>query len=284
MSGFYLMHRGWMSNPVFRTDSERVAWVWLIERAAFKDTHHRIGAKLVPIKRGQFAATVREIAEAWGWSKSKVDRFLKVMREANMIRSETGTGAERTKMVITICNYERYQDPRDSGGTETGTGAGQARDSGGTVKKEGKEGKEYPPHSPPEGGAEDHDFHRWYAEYPKHCDMGPAERAYAAAREIADADELLAAAKAFAALCRARDTSPEFIAKPHVWLQKKRWLDDEIRRPPPVREGTENKKWRTRLQAYAERGFWIGMFGPKPGEPGCLAPDDLVAEIVKAAA
>lgn len=144
MAGYYRMHRGWMDNAIFQGDefSRRDAWVWMIERAAFKPTQHRIGDRIVDVPRGAFMATIRELAQQWGWSKSRVERFLRAMQEASMIRSESGTGTGTSKRLITICNYEKYQADAD----RSGTIAGQLRDNCGTTaghkRNKGKEGKE----------------------------------------------------------------------------------------------------------------------------------------------
>lgn len=154
MSGYYLMHRGWMDNPAFGKEPfcERAAWAWLIDEAAYKACRKRVGSAIVTLERGQVAASVRFLAEAWGWSKSRVDRFLKRLADEQMIGTAAGQGVN----VITLCNYDKYQPSRDSGGTDDGTAAGQQRDSSGTNKKEGKEVKEtssnedvYPPVVPP---------------------------------------------------------------------------------------------------------------------------------------
>jgi hypothetical protein len=52
-----------------------------------------------------------------------------------MIRIETGTG----QSIISVCNYNKYQDVED----ESGTASGQHRDSIGTNNKKGRreEGK-----------------------------------------------------------------------------------------------------------------------------------------------
>lgn len=41
----------------------------------------------------------------------------------------------------------------------------------------------------------------------------------------------------------------------------------------------ERSQWTMRLQAM-QRGMWQSSWGPKPGQPGCLAPADLIAEIL----
>ncbi|MBP2290743.1 hypothetical protein [Azospirillum rugosum] len=143
MSGFYLMHRGWRGNPAFQDDpcSEREAWVWLIEEAAYQDRRVRIGKVVLDVKRGQVAVSTRFLSEAWKWSHSKVRRFLDRLEKEAMIGTETDTGVT----VITLCNYERYQSVDYASGTDEGTAPARNRHSSGTKQKEGneiKEGKE----------------------------------------------------------------------------------------------------------------------------------------------
>lgn len=136
-SGYYLMYRGWMENPAFAKEpfTQREAWLWLIERAAFKPVRERVGSTIVDVGRGQIAASVRYLAVRFKWSKSRVERFLKTLENQDMIETASETGCT----VITICNYDVYQSPRDSGGTAVNANPGQERDSSETKKKEVKE-------------------------------------------------------------------------------------------------------------------------------------------------
>jgi hypothetical protein len=67
------------------------------------------------------------------------------------------------------------------------------------------------------------DFKIWYQVFPLHLAPGDAERAYMRARKIADAETLLAAARAYAAK---PDRDPKFTKHPATWLNKKCWLDE----------------------------------------------------------
>ena len=55
MSGYYLMHRGWMENPVFRNEafSRRDAFVWMIENATYSETRAPTPRGTVELHRGQ---------------------------------------------------------------------------------------------------------------------------------------------------------------------------------------------------------------------------------------
>lgn len=105
--GWFTMHRGWRENPIFGGEFSRAdAWVWLIENACWKPTKFNARGTIIDLDRGQMCVTVRQLAEAWGWSKSTVDRFLNALRAEKMIDCDVG----QPKTVLTICNYSKYQD------------------------------------------------------------------------------------------------------------------------------------------------------------------------------
>src|SRR3546814_991515 len=99
--------------------SRRDAWVWLIENAAWKPTVARIKGDKVELARGELCFAQRFLAEKWGWSKSRVDRFLKALAEEGMIETRSKIGATANhaagqgQSIITICNYDKYQVAAD---------------------------------------------------------------------------------------------------------------------------------------------------------------------------
>lgn len=129
--GVFAVDRGIWDHPVLQSKdpfSRREAWLWLLSEATWKERSlYREGRRIV-VNRGQLAHSIRFIAEAWGWPKSNVARFLEALKTDTMIGTEIGTGLT----IITICNYDEYQKvslpKRDSSGTENGTQTGQQRD------------------------------------------------------------------------------------------------------------------------------------------------------------
>ena len=133
MSGTVNISRSIWQDAAFKdqTFTEREAFMWMIMEASYKDREKRIGNITVDLGRGQLATSVRFMAEAWGWSKSAVDRFLKRLEKRDMIGTASGTGIN----VITICKYDEYQNKPAKSGTakiqkrdSSGTAAGQQRD------------------------------------------------------------------------------------------------------------------------------------------------------------
>lgn len=87
---------GWRDNPVFGGAplSKAEAWLWLIENAG---------------DDGGVSASVRDMAEAWEWSKSTVDRYVQDLRNCEML----GTGDKN----LSICNIEKHLCECESAGT-----------------------------------------------------------------------------------------------------------------------------------------------------------------------
>jgi hypothetical protein len=125
MTGYYQMARGWMENDFFDREpfTEREAWQWLVEQAAWRPSRTKIKGTIVPLERGQLSFSVRFMADKWQWSKSRVDRFLKRLAAENMVnissknRDNSGTTAGHPagqgQSIITVCNYEKYQSPKN---------------------------------------------------------------------------------------------------------------------------------------------------------------------------
>jgi hypothetical protein len=150
MTGFVAAHRTLADHHLFDGDAARLgAWCWLFMRAAWKPTKYDIRGKTITLERGQLCVSVRQLGEAWGWSKSAVDRFLTRLETETMIEREAGHG----KLVITICKYNEYQDlpdsKRDTDRDTSGTPAGHQRDIKEQVNKETRE--QYTPLNPPKG-------------------------------------------------------------------------------------------------------------------------------------
>lgn len=135
MSGTVNISRDIWNDAAFRDQpfTEREAFMWMVMEASWKPRERRIGSISVHLERGQLATSVRFMADAWKWQKSTVDRFLKRLKNRDMIGTASGTGVN----IITICKYDEYQGKLNSSGTPKKQKAGQQRDSSGTNEKKG---------------------------------------------------------------------------------------------------------------------------------------------------
>jgi hypothetical protein len=125
--------------------SEREAWLWIIMEAAWKPRQRRVGHIVISIDRGQLAVSVRFMAEAWGWTAAKVQRYVERLKKLEMICAETDTGLT----VITVCNYDKFQTKAKA--TDTGPIQGRYRadtnENKDEIRKEGEEKEEGKPSS-----------------------------------------------------------------------------------------------------------------------------------------
>ena len=137
--GTFNVSRTIWTHPAFADEpfSEREAFMWMVGEASWKAREVRVGKIVAHTERGQLAASVRFMAEAWRWSKSRVLRFLKRLENRDTIRTESGTGI----LVITVCDYDDFQARPADSGTEAGHLAGQKRDRSGTNEKQDKKDK-----------------------------------------------------------------------------------------------------------------------------------------------
>lgn len=253
MSGFYLMHRGWMKSAVFKDEpyTEREAWEWLISEATYDNQVVSIMNNPVRLTRGQVSHSVRFLAEKWQWSKSQVETYLNKLKKWDMIQTENRTG----QSIITICNYSQYQSAQTENRTALGQEAGQRSDSDRTKNKEDNTDKEINTPLPPKGddahGEEGgpppeklvngtlktkelreeytHDFkNEFWPMAVKKVSRDKAMKAYVKARERAAKDDIHSAWRAMNSLWLGKkDTDNwQFVPYPGTWLNEGRWLDE----------------------------------------------------------
>jgi hypothetical protein len=95
-------HWIWTDKPF----SKGQAFIDLIMLANHKDNKFMFNGQLTECKRGQFITSEIKLMERWGWSKSKLKRFLKMLEDDQMVIKKT----DNKKTSLTILNYGIYQD------------------------------------------------------------------------------------------------------------------------------------------------------------------------------
>lgn len=109
-------------------------WIDMLLLASFEDNKSFNGNRLTEVKRGQFIASLRFLAERWKVSKDKVNAFLKILIQEGMIIRES----DKNETLITICNYDSYQDNSD----DCQTPSRHLQDTSETPSRQTKEIKE----------------------------------------------------------------------------------------------------------------------------------------------
>lgn len=141
MEGYIPISRKIFNHPFWK--EERVysffeAWLDMIRTAKYNAETVLVKGRCLSIPRGDLVASVRYLANRWNWHRGRVERFLKMLKEQDMIKTRTETGIS----IISILNYDTYNRTGDPNETAIGTDARQSRDSDRTkINKVNKENK-----------------------------------------------------------------------------------------------------------------------------------------------
>ena len=84
----------------------------------------------------------------------------------------------------------------------------------------------------------------------------------------ADPEAIIAGAKAYAILVEGKD--PQFTAQTVTWLNQERWTSETTAQPAAA------PNWDERTDNFYITSDWAPAWGPKPSEPGCLVPPDII--------
>ena len=92
----------WDDKPFDKTH----AWIDLLLNANHQDNKINLGTELILVPRGSFITSELKLMDRWGWSKTKLRSFLKLLQEDNMIIKIS----DKKKTTVTIVNYNVYQE------------------------------------------------------------------------------------------------------------------------------------------------------------------------------
>ncbi|WP_321833830.1 DnaA N-terminal domain-containing protein [Clostridium butyricum] len=94
-------HWLWEDKPFSRGQ----AWIDLILLVNHEDNKTLIDGELIEVKRGSKITSLRKLADQWGWSTTKVKKFLELLQKEQMIKFES----DNKKTLVSIENYSVYQ-------------------------------------------------------------------------------------------------------------------------------------------------------------------------------
>lgn len=218
MSGFIKLHRRIMDNPLFQQKpAARHLFIDLLSLAAWKDTTQDWRGKPVAIARGQVMISTRSVADMCGFGHQAVRTILKQLASHEVVK--INTLPNNGPMVITICNYSKYQDEQHTANTVANTPLTHCQHTKERREEDKKELTLIEPQAPKRDVFEDF----WKA-YPKKVGKGQAERAFRAALKITSLETIL---EAIGEQRGGLSADKQFIPHPSSWLNGKRWLDEK---------------------------------------------------------
>lgn len=107
--GWISLHRSITEHWIYqekRIFSKYEAWLDILLGVNHQDNKIMFDGALLEVKRGEKVTSIRQLTDKWGWSNSKVTRFLKALESDGMITRKSDT----KKTVISVINYDKYQN------------------------------------------------------------------------------------------------------------------------------------------------------------------------------
>lgn len=118
MSGWFALNRGLFNHPIFAGNPERIAaWAWIVSTAAWKETRQDANGKTVTVKRGQILTSYRQISDATGVGVQVLRTLISRLEGERAINTDVTHG----RLLITLCNYEKYQPTPTASNTAPNT-------------------------------------------------------------------------------------------------------------------------------------------------------------------
>jgi len=115
--GWIKLHRKFNEHPFWqerRVFSKAEAWIDILMECNHAEKKVVIGQVIITCKRGESLNSLDTWARRWGWNKSAVVRFLKLLESETMVESKP---TRQTKH-LSVCKYETYQSSRNSDETQ----------------------------------------------------------------------------------------------------------------------------------------------------------------------
>ena len=109
-NGWIKLHRQIKDNWIWDDPDKFRAWTDILLSVNHKDKQIIFNGHPITIHAGQKLTSLAKLADSWGWTRNRVDRFIRTLTETNMItvnRTPNGT-------LLTVVNWAVYQGQRDS--------------------------------------------------------------------------------------------------------------------------------------------------------------------------
>lgn len=129
--GFLKVDRDLFTTELWRDNSEpfckRAAYIDLLRRVNYGDVVKKVDDKVVTIHAGEAFVALSVLSEDWGWTRSKVNRFLKKLERAGYIKTEI----REYGTIITVTQSEsgRNSDRNSDRNSERNTNRNSNRNS-----------------------------------------------------------------------------------------------------------------------------------------------------------
>ena len=115
-NGFITLHRKLTNHWIWKDKpfTKGQAWIDMLMQCNHSLGEILYGNEVIKCKRGESINSLDTWADRWGWNKSKVRRFLDLLKKENMIELKP---THKTTH-LSIINYDTYQTQQNAGETQ----------------------------------------------------------------------------------------------------------------------------------------------------------------------
>lgn len=207
-------HWIWQDKPFTKGQ----AWIDMILECNHSDHKVNIGNELIRCNRGESLYSLDTWAKRWGWHKSRVRRFLELLKKDSMIDLKS----EHNTTHLIILNYNTYQGSRNTNRTPIE----RSRNTSETLPTPNNKDKNVNKEKNDNKYSER--FEEFWSAYPKKIGKGGAYRRWLQLKcEKNGLFEILMSGlnKQLPSMLK---KEIRFVPHPETWLNQKRWDDDVI--------------------------------------------------------
>ena len=106
--GWISLHRKIASNWVWdeKPFDRGRAWIDLLLHINHTDKKFMFDGNMIQLEAGQKITSIRKMADRWGWSRTKVTKFLSNLEKDGMLHVNSDT----KKTLLTVVNWATYQN------------------------------------------------------------------------------------------------------------------------------------------------------------------------------
>lgn len=105
--GFVAIYRSVQEHWLWTSEEKfdiRSAWIDLILSVNHEDKKMQIGRNIITIHAGQMWTSYVKLANRWKWSRERVYRYIKMLKNDGMLRVD----ATPNGTLLTIVNYDKF--------------------------------------------------------------------------------------------------------------------------------------------------------------------------------
>ncbi len=217
--GWIKLHRQIREHSFFekkRKFSKFEAWIDILLEVNHRKEKFLLGNEWVECDKAQTITSIRKLSERWGWSKTKVVSYLKLLKNDQMIDFFSDT----KKTVLTVLNWDKYQSGEDTKRTQKGHEPDAKRTQNGTNKNvKNEKNNKYSPH-----------FEEFWKHYPRKIEKKTAYSKWnARIKEGYEPKKLIFAAKNYAAYCKKQGTESNFMKHASTFIGPNKPFEEYIK-------------------------------------------------------